>query len=126
MISRRNLLGSISSLSTVVLAGCSRTNDGEKHDLVVVNTRAEAIQVTIRVLGSSEEPLKVYEASIDPERLFTTRIPHADTERIVLKANGTVDQIQYNPQSNCPNADDITIILTVQTDELLVSYSCAP
>lgn len=125
MISRRNLLGGISSLGTLAVAGCLRTDDGERHELVVVNTRAEPLQVTVRVLGSGDESLDVHEESIEPERLFTTRLPNDDTERIVLVANGTVQQIQYDPESSCPEADDITTILTVQTDETLVSYSCA-
>lgn len=124
MISRRTLLGGISSLGTLAVAGCSRADDGEKHELVVVNTRAEPLQVTIRILESGDESLEVHEESIEPERLFTTRLPNA-TERIVLEANGTVKQIQYVPGSSCPDADDITTILTVQTDETLVSYSCA-
>lgn len=126
MSSRRALLWSISSLGTLAVAGCLRTDDRERHELVVVNTRPEPLDVIIRVLGSGDESLDVHAESIEPERLFTTGLPNTDTERIVLEANGTVRQIQYDPGSSCPDADDITTILTVQADETLVSYSCAP
>lgn len=124
---RRSLLSGITSLSVPVIVGCSNANESEDQmeiDVMSVSGFPHTIEVTVY---NDEGVLfeKVYELDAG-EGDSSEEIRSEPSEVHVNLTNGTSEQFDFRPPSECENAEnDPKVVLTVYNhQEVTLTYGC--